>query len=125
MKIRLRRPPDRRGREAAGVLRVVRHIPRRPVVHPYDYNPVDGVEGLRYNKVVIATDADVDGFHIRNLLLTFFLSYFEELVAAGHVGRLLFDVTVVMEITAKELYPGERHDRGPQSDSGRRRGSQA
>lgn len=45
----------------------------------------DSVENLRYNNVVIATDADVDGFHIRNLLLTFFLSYFEELVAAGHV----------------------------------------
>ncbi len=45
----------------------------------------DEVENLRYNRVVIATDADVDGLHIRNLLMTFFLNYFEELVGAGHV----------------------------------------
>jgi topoisomerase-4 subunit B len=45
----------------------------------------ENVENLRYNRIVLATDADVDGFHIRNLLLTYYLTYFEELVVAGHV----------------------------------------
>lgn len=45
----------------------------------------DDLENLRYNRIVLATDADVDGFHIRNLLMTFFLNYFEELVVNGHV----------------------------------------
>ncbi|MBN2802667.1 MAG: type IIA DNA topoisomerase subunit B [Deltaproteobacteria bacterium] len=45
----------------------------------------NSIEELRYNKVVIATDADVDGMHIRNLLITFFLRYFEELVVKGHL----------------------------------------
>jgi len=43
------------------------------------------IENLRYERIVIATDADTDGFHIRNLILTFFLNYFEELVVGGHV----------------------------------------
>ena len=43
------------------------------------------MEGLRFNKVVIATDADVDGMHIRLLLLTFFLQFFPDLVREGHL----------------------------------------
>ncbi len=46
------------------------------------------VENLRYDKVILATDADVDGLHIRNLLLTFFLRFFEPLVLGGHVWIL-------------------------------------
>ena len=45
----------------------------------------DGIENLRYNRVVIATDADVDGMHIRLLLLTFFLQFFPDLVKTGHL----------------------------------------
>ena len=48
-------------------------------------NIEDGIENLRYNNVVIATDADVDGMHIRLLLLTFFLQFFPDLVRKGHV----------------------------------------
>lgn len=45
----------------------------------------DGLEGLRYNRVVIASDADVDGMHIRLLILTFFLQFFPDLVREGHL----------------------------------------
>lgn len=45
----------------------------------------DDIADLRYNNVVLATDADVDGLHIRNLLITFFLHYFEDLVTRGHL----------------------------------------
>ncbi len=48
-------------------------------------NIEDSISDLRFDKVILATDADVDGLHIRNLLLTFFLHYFEPLVKLGHI----------------------------------------
>ena len=51
-------------------------------------NIEDGIEGLRYNKVIVATDADVDGMHIRLLLITFFLQFFPDLIKKGHVHIL-------------------------------------
>jgi topoisomerase IV subunit B len=57
------------------------------------------VEELRYNRIIIATDADHDGFHIRNLLLTFFLNYFEELV---HQGRVYILETPIFRVRNKK-----------------------
>ena len=48
-------------------------------------NIEDGLDGLRYNKVIVATDADVDGMHIRLLIITFFLQFFPDLIKKGHV----------------------------------------
>ncbi len=48
-------------------------------------NVEDNTEGLRYEKVILATDADVDGMHIRNLMITYFFKFFEQLVQSGHV----------------------------------------
>ena len=51
-------------------------------------NVEDNTEGLRYDKVILATDADVDGMHIRNLMITYFFRFFEQLVHDGHVHVL-------------------------------------
>lgn len=48
-------------------------------------NIEEGIDGLRYNNVIIATDADVDGMHIRLLMITFFLQFFPDLIKKGHV----------------------------------------
>jgi DNA gyrase/topoisomerase IV subunit B len=48
-------------------------------------NVEDNTEGLRYDKIILATDADVDGMHIRNLMITYFFRFFEQLVKDSHV----------------------------------------
>jgi topoisomerase-4 subunit B len=63
-------------------------------------NLEEGLEGLRYNRVVIATDADVDGMHIRLLLISFFLQYFPDLIAGGHL--FLLDTPLFRVRTKKE-----------------------
>jgi DNA gyrase/topoisomerase IV subunit B len=74
-------------------------------------NIEDDIDTLRYNKVVIATDSDVDGLHIRNLLITFFLTFFEQLVLSGHLYILetpLFRVRNKKE--TKYCYDEEERD---------------
>lgn len=62
-------------------------------------NIEDDINDLRYNKIILATDADVDGMHIRNLLITFFLTYFEGLVINGHLYIL---ETPIFKVRNKE-----------------------
>ncbi len=64
----------------------------------------DDIENLRYDKVVLATDADVDGLHIRNLLITFFLAFFEQLVLSGHLYVLETPLFRVQRPKEKPIY---------------------
>jgi topoisomerase IV subunit B len=74
-------------------------------------NIEEDLSGLRYNKVILATDADVDGMHIRNLLMTFFLTYFESLVIQGHLHIL---ETPLFKVRNKEktLYCFSEEEKG-------------
>ena len=62
-----------------------RHVPVVALKYTIDGETYTDMEGLRYNKVIVATDADVDGMHIRLLLITFFLQFFPDLIKKGHV----------------------------------------
>ena len=76
-------------------------------------NIEDGLEGLRYNKVIVATDADVDGMHIRLLMITFFLQFFPELIKKGHVYILqtpLFRVRNKRKLPRGKKGAGERKE---------------
>ncbi|MEP7195558.1 MAG: DNA topoisomerase IV subunit B [Saprospiraceae bacterium] len=68
----------------------------------------DGIENLRYNKVIIATDADVDGMHIRLLLLTFFLQFFPDLVRNGHLFILVTPLFRVRDKTVTHYCYSEK-----------------
>lgn len=76
----------------------------------------DGLDNLRYNKVIVATDADVDGMHIRLLIITFFLQFFPELVKKGHVFVLqtpLFRVrNKYSKIKDKEILQAHKQQKG-------------
>jgi topoisomerase-4 subunit B len=75
-------------------------------------NIEDGLEGLRYNNVIIATDADVDGMHIRLLLITFFLQFFPDIVRSGHLYILQTPLFRVRnKKTTKYCYSDDEKDR--------------
>ncbi|MBD5230799.1 MAG: type IIA DNA topoisomerase subunit B [Bacteroidales bacterium] len=77
-------------------------------------NIEDGIEGLRYNKVIIATDADVDGMHIRLLVITFFLQFFPDLVKKGHVYILQ---TPLFRVRNKKMTRRRSTKRNPGANS--------
>lgn len=76
-------------------------------------NIEDGLDGLRYNKVIVATDADVDGMHIRLLMITFFLQFFPELIKKGHVYILQ---TPLFRVRNKVKLAGRRKQQKQVSD---------
>ncbi len=74
-------------------------------------NIEDGLDGLRYNNVIIATDADVDGMHIRLLLITFFLQFFPDLIKKGHVYVLQTPLFRVRNrLTSRRSGKGKKDD---------------
>ena len=76
-------------------------------------NIEDGLDGPRYNKVIVATDADVDGMHIRLLMITFFLQFFPELIKKGHVYILQ---TPLFRVRNKVKSAGRRKQQKQVSD---------
>lgn len=74
-------------------------------------NIEEGIDGLRYNNVIIATDADVDGMHIRLLMLTFFLQFFPDLVKKGHVYVLQTPLFRVRNKETSRRNKGSRRDK--------------
>ena len=78
-------------------------------------NIEDGMEGLRYNKVIVATDADVDGMHIRLLMITFFLQFFPDLIKKGHVYILQTPLFRVRN--RKRLIKGYKKENDPDRKS--------
>lgn len=85
-------------------------------------NIEDGLDGLRYNKVIVATDADVDGMHIRLLMITFFLQFFPDLIKKGHVYILQTPLFRVRnrknKISKTRLKQWEEQHRKPEEGNG-------
>jgi len=79
-------------------------------------NIEEGLEGLRYNKVIVATDADVDGMHIRLLMITFFLQFFPDLIKKGHVYILQTPLFRVRN--KKKSIRGYKKENFPEADGG-------
>ncbi len=77
-------------------------------------NIEDGLDGLRYNKVIVATDADVDGMHIRLLMITFFLQFFPDLIKKGHVYILQTPLFRVRN--RKKRIKGAKSEKGGKDD---------
>ena len=80
-------------------------------------NIEEGIEGLRYNKVIIATDADVDGMHIRLLLLTYFLQFFPDMIKMGHVHVLQTPLFRVRNRTTTRRMGSKQKSQKPSGDT--------